>query len=421
MKFVSLSFLALVVGLGHFVSGASTRAAEVPVLAPNSVAIQRDEWGVAHIYGKSNVDAFFGMGYAQAEDHFWQLEDTCLQALGRYAEVAGESELSSDILNRSFEIVRRSQEDFTQLTPELQAMTVAYVDGINKYLATHPETKPRLLTHFEPWYVLAMDRHMILHFIYGAAHVKRPGNRQPGEIARSIKPAPPTGRSIASWDVPAPDMSPFARDVQAAIGSNAFAISGTKTASGSAMLFINPHQPWYGMGQFYESHIRSDQGLNFTGACFIGTSFPTIGHNENLGWAYTVNDPDIADGWRVTFDDKSNPLNYRYDGGYRKAVEWSETIKVKKGKALEERQVTFRKTHHGPITEKENDTTYIAVQVARLFDINRGKQAWDMVLARNFAEWRSAMSYCADSHVQRRLRGPGGEHLLRLQRCDSGA
>ena len=61
------------------------------------------------------------------------------------------------------------------------------------------------------------------------------------------------------------------------------------------MLFINPHQPWYGMGQFYECHMRSDRGLNFSGACFLGTPFPTIGHNEYLGWTYTVNDPDIAD------------------------------------------------------------------------------------------------------------------------------
>ena len=140
------------------------------------------------------------------------------------------------------------------------------------------------------------------------------------------------------------------------------------------MLFINPHQPWYGMGQFYECHMRSDEGLNFSGACFLGNPFPTIGHNEHLGWTYTVNDADIADAWRVTFDDKAHPLNYRFDGGYRTAVEWSETLKVKQGDALVDRVITFRKTHHGPITHKENDTTYLAVQVARLFDINRASR-----------------------------------------------
>ena len=397
MRLLLLGLLSLAVSLGPFVSGESAWAGESPVIAGNSVTITRDEWGVAHVHGKSHADAAFGMGYAQAEDHFWQLEDTCLRSLGRYAEVGGDSELSSDILNRSFEIVRRSQEDFPRLTPELQGMATAYAEGINRYLTTHPETKPRRLTHFEPWYALAMDRHMILYFVYGAAHVRRPSSRPVGEFAGSAMPIMPSGPALAlaSWDVPEPAVSPFSADVRAAIGSNAWAISGKKTASGRAMLFINPHQPWYGMGQFYECHMRSDEGLNFSGACFLGNPFPTIGHNEHLGWTYTVNDVDIADAWRVTFDDKAHPLNYRFDGGYRTAVEWSETLKVKQGDALVDRVITFRKTHHGPITHKENDTTYLAVQVARLFDINRGRQGWGMVLARNFAEWRAAMSYCA--------------------------
>ncbi len=395
MRLRLLGFLTLVVALSQFLFGPFARAGDSPAIAGNSAVITRDEWGVAHVHGKSHADAAFGMGYAQAEDHFWQLEDTCLRSLGRYAEVGGETELSTDILNRSFEIVRRSQEDFPRLTPELQGMATAYAAGINRYLATHPETKPRRLTHFEPWYVVAMDRHVLLHFIYGAAHVRRPGGRPAGEIAGSGKTAVPTGLALASWDVPEPALSQFSADARAAIGSNAWAISGAKTASGRAMLFINPHQPWYGMGQFYECHMRSNEGLNFSGACFLGTPFPTIGHNEHLGWAYTVNDPDIADAWRVTFDDKAHPLKYRFDGGYRTAVEWSETLKVKQGGTLVDRVITFRKTHHGPITYKENDTTYLAVQVARLFDINRGRQGWAMVLARNFAEWKAAISHCA--------------------------
>ena len=335
MKSVSLRFLALVVGLGHFVSGASTRAAEVRGQSrriPSPFSAMSGESRTSTASRTSTPSLGWDMPRRKTiSGNSKTRASRPLAAMPRWrANPSSPATSSTGALKSSGARKKTSP----RLTPELQAMTVAYVDGINRYLATHPETKPRLLTHFEPWYVLAMDRHMILHFIYGAAHVKRPGNRQPGEIARSIKPAPPTGRSIASWDVPAPTCRRSRADVQAAIGSNAFAISGKKTASGSAMLFINPHQPWYGMGQFYESHIRSDQGLNFTGACFIGTSFPTIGHNENLGWAYTVNDPDIADGWRVTFDDKAHPLNYRYDGGYRKAVEWSETIKVKKGEAL---------------------------------------------------------------------------------------
>ncbi len=360
-----------------------------------SVTITRDEWGVAHIHGKTHTDTFFGMGYVQAEDYFWQLEDTCVRSLGRYAEVVGESGISSDILNRSFEVARRSKDDFEKLKPEHQLRASAYADGINRYLTTHPETKPRLLKQFEPWYVLAMDRHMILDFIYRRSHVKRPADRGPQAIASREHHVDATSTATDAWSIPSPPVGGFATEVQAAIGSNAWAIAGTKTQSGSAMLFVNPHQPWYGMGQFHEVHVRSDEGLNFSGACFFGNPFPTIGHNEHLGWTYTVNSPDVADAWRVTFDDATRPLHYRFDGAYREAVQWTETVGVIQGGVLVQRPMTFRKTHHGPIVSKENYATFLAVQVAGLFDMKRVDQAWGMALATNYAEWRTAMSHCA--------------------------
>jgi acyl-homoserine-lactone acylase len=374
---------------------------------PASVVIERDEWGVAHVHGKTHADAFFGMGYAQADDYFWQLEDTCIRSLGRYAEVAGDEGLSSDILNRSFEIVRRSHEDFLKLHPAHQTMAAAYTEGINRFLETHPQTKPRLLQHFEPWHVLTMERQMLLDFIYRRVHVKRPGDRGPDEIARldnarkqhfierGGQRAGQGNVAEPSWEVPAEPLSEFAASVHAAIGSNAWAISGSKTASGSAMLFINPHQPWYGTGQFHESHIRSDEGLNFSGASFFGNPFPTIGHNEYLGWTYTVNNPDIADAWRITFDKAAEPLQYRFDGAYRTAVQWTETLTVKGETTPIERRFTFRKTHQGPIVGRENDTTFLAVQVAGLFELKRVDQAWGMVRAKNFVEWRTAMRHCA--------------------------
>ncbi|MEO1980346.1 MAG: penicillin acylase family protein [Fuerstiella sp.] len=389
---------------------------------PAAVRIDRDEWGVAHIHGRTHADAFFGMGYAQAEDYFWQLEDTCIRSLGRYSEVVGEDGIRSDILNRSFEIVRRSREDFSKLPQNHQEMASAYAAGINRYLETHPDEKPRLINHFEPWFAVAMDRHMILDFIYRQSHVGKPRNRRSDEVAgRSdridamakyrqysdgdahldpvpgVRTASPAlaGDFINSWDVPEKPATGFDDAVRAAIGSNAWAISGSKTESGATMLFVNPHQPWYGMGQFYEAHIRSDEGLHFTGASFFGNPFPTIGHNEHLGWTYTVNEPDIADVWRITFDLPTDPLKYRYDGGYRTATQWKEILKVKRGGELIDQTVTFRKTHHGPIVRRENANTFLAVQVAGLSNVNRMNQAWGMVLARNFREWRAAVSYCA--------------------------
>lgn len=373
----------------------TTLLAFVDAAESGTVTIQRDEWGVAHIQGKTHADTFFGMGYAQAEDYFWQLEDTCVRSLGRYAEVVGETGLASDILNRSFEIASRSKDDFRKLQPDHQLMAAAYTDGINRYLATHPDIKPRLLKQFEPWYVLAMDRHMILDFLYRRCHVKRPAARGPMDIASHVPQHSINQLVTDAWNVSAPAESEFATEVQAAIGSNAWAIAGSRTQSGHSMLFVNPHQPWYGMGQFHEVHVQNEEGLDFSGACFFGNPFPTIGHNQYLGWSYTVNNPDVADAWRVTFDDSARPLHYQFDGGYREATQWTETISVLQGEEFVPRPMTFRKTHHGPLVGKENETTFVAVQVAGMFDLKRVDQAWGMVLATNFAQWKSAISHCA--------------------------
>lgn len=355
-----------------------------------ATTVRRDTWGVAHIHGTTHADAFFGMGYAQAEDYFWQLEDTCIQSLGRYAEVNGESALASDILNRSFEVVPRAQEDFARMKPAYQRMAAAFVAGINHYLQTHPEEQPRLIERFEPWHVLAMDRFVILNFVYGQIHIGKPKPRAGESIAALLQQG-----AWSAWQYAAPPSTGFEREVREAIGSNAWAIAGSKTASGRPMLFINPHQPWYGMGQFYEVHLSSDEGLNFTGACFFGNPFPTIGHNEHLGWTYTVNNPDIGDAWRVTFDHPTDRLKYRYDGGYRTATEWTETVAVRRGQTLASQQVTFRRTHHGPIVRADSDQTYFAAQVAGLYDLDRVDQAWGMVLAQNFDQWKAAFRHCA--------------------------
>ena len=330
------------------------------------VMIHRDEWGVPHIHGETNEAMIYGMGYAQAEDYFWQVEDNCIRAVGRYAEIVGESGLSNDVLNRSFQVVQRSKEDFENLPEPMQLKMSAFTKGINDYLATHPKEKPRLIQQFEPWHVLAMDRHVLLSFVYGRARVSRPR------------------------------ADTFADAVDAAIGSNQWAIGPQKTKSGKAMLLLNPHQPWYGWGQYYEAHIYSDEGINFSGAGFFGSPIPNKGHNGRLGWTYTVNEPDIADVYRVTFPDADRPLQYTFGDELREAVTWVDTVRIRKDDGtFEERTLNLRKTHHGPLVRRENESTWLAVRIAGLFDSGRLAQALGMIKAKNYSEWREAVSMCA--------------------------
>ena len=133
-----------------------------PATLARTVTIYRDDFGTPHIDGADDASVVFGFAYAQAEDYFWQIEDSYILSIGRYAEILGTRGLNSDLLNHAFEIVSRSQRDYDTLEPDVKILCEAYVAGLNYYLATHPEVKPRMITRFEPWQVLAFGRHLTL-------------------------------------------------------------------------------------------------------------------------------------------------------------------------------------------------------------------------------------------------------------------
>jgi penicillin amidase len=357
---------AMVISAVH--SAVAAEAALDPKTLAQSVTIYRDAYGMPHIDGANDDAVLFGFGYAQAEDYFWQLEDSYVMGLGRYCELYGKQFLAKDKRNRAFEIPQRSKADFEKLDPEPRRAGTAFVAGINYYLDTHPNVKPRLLTRIEPWYLLAFARAASLELVGSHTHV-------------------------STDDVPVEyERRKLEEEVQEATGSNAWAISGKKTKSGKTMLLINPHQPFYGFGQFYEAHLRSGAGWNFTGASFFGTPLPVIGHNEFCGWGMTTNEPNVGSSWRETFDDPNEPLNYRYGTGYRKAVEWTDTIVVKNGSRMDKVECTFRKTHHGPIVKRLSDTQSVSAAVGKLYDAVLSRQSIKMIQAKNVNEFKEAMS-----------------------------
>lgn len=324
------------------------------------VVIHRDEWGVPHIRGESDAAVVFGSAWAQSEDHFWQLEDTYIKALGRYAELVGDSGVSSDLDVALFDIVGSSQRDFTSLPLEIKTLARAFADGYNFFLERNPDVTPRLITRMEPWHVLAFERYMILPRLLGAAHA------------------------------PSREMTPLEAEELASLGSNQWAIGPDRTRNGTAMLFINPHQPWYGSGMFTEMHVKSDTGWDFSGAMYPGAPFPTAGFNNHLGWAYTVNEADISDVYRLTFDHPNDPDLYRYDDGWRRADSWEIELAVKG--ETEPRRYQLRKTHHGPIAKQEDETHFLAIKVPRLYDGSRMVQSLAQSRATNFDEWYEAAS-----------------------------
>ncbi len=325
------------------------------------VVIYRDAWGTPHVLGQDVEAVVFGYGYVQAEDYFPQLEDLYLLALGRYAEVHGPRGLNSDLLNRAFRVVPQAQEEYHRLPPEKQRVLAAFVQGINHYLQTHPG-EVRRLERFEPWYPIAFSRHVALELLYRYTDLHH--NYLPRMNPRPVS----------------------------FTGSNAWAVAPSRTASGRALLAAMPHQPLFGFGQLYEVHLMCKRPeWNFSGVGFLGGMLPAMGHNEHLGWAFTTNEPDVGDVWRVVFDRPRQPLRYRYAGGHRSARQWTETIDVLRDGKLQQQRVVLRATHHGPIVGREDEQTYLAVRLAGVMDSRLMEQTLAMIQARNWQEFYRAL------------------------------
>ena len=336
----------------------------------NRVTIYRDTYGIPHVFGETDAATMFGFAYAQAEDNFWRIEDNYIRALGRQAEVQGEGGLVGDKRTRVLEIPRLARAEYRRLPKHMRALLDGFAAGLNKYLADHPDVKPRLLTRFEPWYALAFIRLNYYRngFFYGS------GIRQADLMLSSV-----IGCRSSDCDELMTD------NRQRITGSNGWVIGPGKSATGHAMLFINPHLPFFGSGQVYEGHVNSkESGWNFTGYTRLGFPFPYVGHNETLGWVSTDNSADQADLYAESFVDS---LHYRYGAGTRTATVWIDTIRVNG----EPRAVPFMKTHHGPIVGKR-DGKPLALRMAK-FEADGWLAEWyDMTRARSVMELKRAMT-----------------------------
>ncbi|MCI0602113.1 penicillin acylase family protein [bacterium] len=382
MEFRKQLALGLLVSLAFIFPLSTTQASdEGAEKMARSVMIYRDAYGVPHIYGPTDASVVFGYIYAQAEDNFWKVEDNYIRVIGRASEDYGDDRLDGDLVVRALEIPGRSLEEYRNASKRTREICDAFADGLNYFLASHPQIKPRLLTRFEPWYLLAFyreEKREQFDFTTGLDLTEVRTAIIEETSARPIKP-------VANQSYPPPisqqGLAHFTR------GSNMWLISPARSASNQAMLFVNPHIE---LGEVYEGHLHSDEGLNVSGANFFGGVVPAVGRNEFLGWSLTTNLPDVADVYIEKFDDPKNPLRYAYGSGYRTATEWTEKVKIKSDKGVVEKRFKFRKTHHGPIVAVREGKTF-SIRIAKIEEGGLLDQFFAMAKARSLKEFKAAV------------------------------
>jgi acyl-homoserine-lactone acylase len=293
------------------------------------VTITRDDWGIAHVHGPTDADAVFGMIYAQAEDDFPRIEANYLTALGRAAEADGEPAIWQDLRARLYVSEAELKADYERSPVRMQKLMDAWADGLNYFLATHPEVKPRVLNRFEPW--------MALSFTEGSIG---------GDIERidldqlqafySAKPL-----AVA----PSPQIERQ--------GSNGIAIAPALTRDHKALLLINPHTSWYFRS---ELQVTSGEGLNVYGAATWGQFFIYQGFNSHAGWMHTSSGVDNVDEFAETIEHHGKTSCYRYGSECRALAIRPITIRYRLANgALGSRTFTTYRTHHGPIVRREGD------------------------------------------------------------------
>ena len=313
------------------------------------VSITRDDFGIAHISGPTDADAVFGMIYAQAEDDFPRIEANYLVALGRTAEAKGEKAIWQDLRARLYVSENELKADYARSPDWLKRLMDAWAAGLNHYLATHPEVKPRVLTRFEPWMALSFTEGSIggdieridLRELEAFYSIRHPG----------LEPGPAFSSSAAKIrqipdQVRDDDIGDHDRR-----GSNGIAIAPGLTRDGKPLLLINPHTSFFFRS---EQQVTSGEGLNVYGAATWGQFFIYQGFNPRAGWMHTSSGVDNVDEFAETVETRAGKRLYRYGPSWREIGIRPVTIRyrTRDGRLAERRFTTFR-THHGPIVRSE--------------------------------------------------------------------
>ena len=336
------------------------------------VTIIRDDWGIAHIHGKTDADAVFGMMYAQAEDDFNRVETNYINSMGRLAEAEGESAVYRDLRMKIFINPDSIKALYRASPPWLTTLMNAYADGLNYYLYAHPQVVPRVITRFEPWMALTFSEGSIGGDI---EHIRL-------DQLESFYGNPP---------VPAASLGMRDEDKEPS-GSNGIAIGPSNTLSHHAMLLINPHTSFFFRA---EQQVSSDEGLNAYGAATWGQLFVYQGFNPRIGWMHTTSGVNAVDEYLETVTKKGSGYVYRFGTSERPMRSAIIAVPYRTPSGMNQKSFTVYWTQHGPIV-RAADGKWVSIRM--MYDpMHALIQSYTRTKARDYKSFRQVMELHANS------------------------
>src|SRR5688572_8734117 len=341
-----------------------------------AITIVRDDWGVPHIYGKTDADVVFGLMYAQAEDDFNRVETNFINSQGRLAEAEGEKEIWRDLRMKLFIDPADLKAKYNESPPWLKALMDAWADGLNYYLATHPDVKPRVITKFEPWMALSFSEGSI------GGDIERVNLAQL-EAFYGNPPAPAKTAGAGYGATGSVGVEPLVEPT----GSNGVAVAGANTASGKAMLLINPHTSFFFRE---EAHMVSEEGLNAYGALTWGQFFVYQGFNDKAGWMHTSSSVDNIDEYLETVTKAADgSYTYRVGNEERPLVAKKIVVPYKTASGVQQKEFTTYRTHRRPVV-RQADGKWISVRLMEE-PMKALIQSFSRTKARTLAEYKKVM------------------------------
>lgn len=367
---MKVAFILALAGSALVQAGELSEAARYEREARN-VTIIRDNWGIAHIYGKTDADTVFGTMYAQAEDDFNRVETNYINAMGRLAEAEGKSRIYLDLRMKLFIDPEELKKEYAASPPWLQKLMNAFADGLNYYLAKHPAVKPRVLPRFEPW--------MALSFTEGSVG----GDIERVDLGRLEAFY---GHGPVSQAVPGHTFDAEPR------GSNGIAIGPSNSASHHALLVINPHTSFFFRS---ELHMVSGEGLNAYGAATWGQFFVYQGFNERAGWMHTSSGVDAIDEYLETVEKRDGGFYYKYGQDWRPMIQSVVAVPYRTSRGLEAKKFTVYRTQHGPVV-READGKWVSFRIMQEH-VKALMQSYLRTKARNYKAYVETMELKANS------------------------